>query len=354
MKNYFLMMLVLVVSCGGDPVGDISSAGGGDSVGDVSSASGGDEVHDVSSAGGGDEVHDVSSAGGGDSVGDVSSAGGGDSVGDVSSASEKVVIDEGTGGEVPVAQSLFGSAAFVEIPAGSFIMRGGESQVKVEISRSFEIMSTEVTQKQWFKVMEENPSYHKRSADCSNYDKVNKICPDHPVERVSWDDIQEFIKSLNDLQGLEGCDGTPGSARGCYRLPTEAEWEYAVRAGTDTTYFFGEDASAVLGDYAWYKDNSELKTHRVGQKKPNPWGLYDVYGNVMEWVQDVHRDELPGGIDPLVSEKSWLYSWLNVVRYVKRGGGFYSYKIILRSANRTNSPQTDSYKTIGFRLVRTL
>ena len=112
MKIYFLIMLVLVVSCGGDEVHDVSSAGGGDSVGDVSSAGGGDPVGDVSSVGGGDPVHDVSS---------VSVEG---SVNDVNSASGKVVI-EGTEGEVPVAQNLFDSAAFVKIPKGSFIMKGG-------------------------------------------------------------------------------------------------------------------------------------------------------------------------------------------------------------------------------------
>ena len=351
MKNYFLMMLVLVVSCGGDEVHDVSSAGGGDEVHDVSSAGGGDEVHDVSSAGGGDEVHDVSSV----------SVGG--SVNDVNSASRKVVI-EGTGDGVSIAQSLFGSAAFVEIPAGSFIMGGGESQVKVEISRSFEIMSTEVTQKQWFRVTQENPSYNKWSKNCSNYDKVNKICPDHPVERVSWNDIQEFIKRLNDLQGLKSCDGTPRSATGCYRLPTEAEWEYAMKAGTQTTYFFGEDLS-VLGDYAWYRDNSEKKTHKVGQKKPNPWGLYDMYGNVREWVQDtrVSVDKLPGGIDPLV-ERHWLREMLyprTLSFRIMRGGHYKTNKSYFFDSvhDRTTSVpvSSGSYKSfeyIGFRLVRTL
>ena len=262
----------------------------------------------------------------------------------------------GTGDEVPVAQSLFGSVAFVEIPAGSFIMGDGKSQVSVEISKSFEIMSTEVTQKQWFEVMEENPSLHKRPENCSNHDEVNKICPDHPVESVSWDDVQEFIKRLNDSQGLEGCDGTPRSARDCYRLPTEAEWEYAVRAGTDTTYFFGKDVS-VLGDYAWYRNNSGgTGTHKVGQKKPNPWGLYDVYGNVAEWVQDVYHADLPGGIDPVVSDKgNRVLNWFfHGVKYVIRGGNSYNYNKydeFPSSKRRTSISESNS---IGFRLVRTL
>ena len=347
MKNYFLMMLVLVVSCGGDEVHDVSSTGGGDEVHDVSSAGGEDSVGDVSSAGGGDSVGDVGSAGGEDSVGDVSSVVGGGSVNDGSLASGKVVI-EGK----QVAQSLFGSAAFVEILTGKFYMR--ESKVPVEISRSFEIMSTEVTQSQWFEVMGGNPSYHKRPTDCSNHDEVNKICPDHPVESVSWDDVQEFIKRLNDIKGLKGCDGgTPRSARGCYRLPTEAEWEYAMRVGTSTTYFFGEDAS-VLGDYAWYEGNSEGKTHKVGQKEPNPWGLYDVYGNVAEWVQDIYRHSgLPGGINPVVSEQSRLRTWFLLdVRYVIRGGSYRSSYKTIPSVYRRYS--TEKKGMLGFRLVRTL
>ena len=287
----------------------------------------------------------------GDSVNDGSSVGGGDSVGDVS------------------------SATFVEIPEGSFIMRSSvvskgesidESQVPVKISKSFEIMSTEVTQKQWFEVMGGNPSYYKRSEDCSNHDDVNNICPDHPVERVSWDDVQEFIKKLNDSKGLEGCDGTVRSARGCYRLPTDAEWEYAMRAGTYTTYFCGED---VLEDYAWYEDNSAIgilwnfeilwgfifqRTHKVGQKLPNPWGLYDVYGNVAEWVQDVYNDELPGGIDPLNLEENFIPSFLPQVSYVIRGGSYFSSKTELSSASRSYRFSRHSTKSIGFRLVRTL
>ena len=230
--------------------------------------------------------------------------------------------------------------------------------MSVEISRSFEIMSTEVTQNQWFKVMGENPSHHKRPADCSNHDEVNGICPDHPVETVSWDDIQEFIKRLNDLYNLRDCDGTPRSVTGCYRLPTEAEWEYAMRAGTDTTYFFGEDLS-VLGDYAWYRDNSGKKTHKVGQKKPNPWGLYDVYGNVYEWVQDVYRDDLPGGIDPVVEQQNWIKTlFLFQVRHVIRGG---TYKSSFANLARLRTSYTEKgmtnykvYNTMGFRLVRTL
>jgi formylglycine-generating enzyme required for sulfatase activity len=103
-----------------------------------------------------------------------------------------------------------------------------------------------------------------------------------PVVSVSWDDVQQFIKKLNEKEGTNK-----------YRLPSEAEWEYAAHAGTTTRYSFGDDES-MLVDYAWYDANSGNKTHEVGQKKPNPWGLYDIYGNVWEWVQDKYHDSYNG------------------------------------------------------------
>jgi len=94
------------------------------------------------------------------------------------------------------------------------------------------------------------------------------------VEQVSWNDVQDFIRRLNQQEGKDK-----------YRLPTEAEWEYTARAGSKTKYCFGDD-SDELGAYAWYDGNSGDRTHPVGRKKPNTWGLYDMHGNVWEWVQD--------------------------------------------------------------------
>ena len=210
---------------------------------------------------------------------------------------------------------------FQKISAGSFTMgspeseryRGSdEAQVQVTISKPFEIMAKEVTQSQWVKVMGSNPSRFKSEDDCDDHE--NDMCPNHPVERVSWDEVQEYIGKLNKALGLSGCDGTPSSSAGCYRLPTEAEWEYSARGGTTTAYSFGDDDSD-LGDYAWYSGNSDNQTHQVGLKKANPKGLYDVHGNVWEWVQDKYRytSNLPGGRDPLntasgfASGSSW---WL--------------------------------------------
>jgi formylglycine-generating enzyme required for sulfatase activity len=159
---------------------------------------------------------------------------------------------------------------FVLIPAGTFMMGADKNDEdaaddeqprhQVTISKPFYLGVYEVTQQQWTAVMGNNPSYHKGD--------------DNPVEMVSWDDAQDFIKRLNQKE-----------AHSRYRLPTEAEWEYAARAGSTSTYFFGDDESQ-LGDHAWYYDNSGKETHPVGQKRPNAWGLYDIIGNVNEWVGD--------------------------------------------------------------------
>ena len=181
------------------------------------------------------------------------------------------------------------SFSFVRIPAVKEFMMGSpvgepfrvprkEAQVPVEISKAFMMMTTEVTQRQYFQVTRQRPSKFKRKGDCpGSWDRVNRICPDHPVEGVSWYETQDFIKELNRLVGLRGCLGSPKDPRGCYRLPTEAEWEWAVRAGTETAYFFGNDSSQ-LGRYAVYTENSGGRTHKVrGNRLANPWGLYDVY-----------------------------------------------------------------------------
>ena len=249
--------------------------------------------------------------------------------------------------------------SFRRIPKGEFVMgsprdergRGNnEDQKPVEISKAFEIMETEVTQKQWFQVMGRNPSFFKRSGDCNNWDGVNVMCPDNPVERVTWDEVQRFIKRLNDFMGLRGCQGSPKDPSGCYRLPTEAEWEWAVRAETKTAYFFGNDPS-ILERYAIY-GNPGGRTHKVkGDRLPNRWGLYDVYGNVFEWVQDGYKSELlggrelPGGRDPLVTSAS---------RRVLRGGGWNNPAKASRSANRNWINPNSWYASVGFRLVRTL
>jgi len=169
----------------------------------------------------------------------------------------------------------------VQIPAGSFLMGSPETDVsayddekpqhEVTFEHDFYIGKYPVTQAQWLTVMGENPSYFR--------DK------NRPVENISWNDCHLFIKRLNAL-GL-----------GTFRLPSEAEWEYACRAGSATNYCFG-DGTDGLGEYAWYVDNSNGKTHPVGQKKPNAWGLYDMHGNVWEWCRDeLHKDYAGAPVD---------------------------------------------------------
>src|SRR5665648_172810 len=151
---------------------------------------------------------------------------------------------------------------FTHIPAGEFMMGSSPDEKyrhdlegpvhKVTISKPFYLGTYPVTQREWKAVMGDDPSFFKGD--------------DLPVEQVSWNDVQDFIKKLNEKEDADN-----------YRLPSEAEWEYVCRAGATTRYSFGDDESK-LAEYAWYKDNSGGKTHPVGQKKPNPWGLYDMNG----------------------------------------------------------------------------
>jgi formylglycine-generating enzyme required for sulfatase activity len=155
---------------------------------------------------------------------------------------------------------------FMPIPAGTFMMgsndgRDDEKPVhQVIISRQFYLGKHEVTQAQWEAVMGSNPSHF--TGD-----------PNRPVENVSWNDVQEFIGKLNEREGNSK-----------HRFPTEAEWEYAARAGSTTAFSFGESA-ILFHKYGWFNENSGGTTHAVGQLRTNPWGLYDMHGNVWEWVE---------------------------------------------------------------------
>lgn len=219
---------------------------------------------------------------------------------------------------------------FVRAPAGAFTMgenpplsegKGDERPAhEVTISRPFYIGIHEVTQKQWREIMGSNPSRQKGD--------------DNPVDSVSWDDAQEFISALNKREG-----------HGRYRLPTEAEWEYAARAGSKTRYFWGDDASK-LTDHAWVTANANSSTHPVGTKKPNAFGLHDTSGNVREWVNDwydgAYYAESPK-TDPKGPKKGFGKAY--------RGGSKDGAEFPTRSSYRWRETPDTAAQNLGFRLA---
>lgn len=203
----------------------------------------------------------------------------------------------------------------VDLPGGEFLMGGSGSFEKpihkVQIA-PFAIGKYQVTQAEWKAVMGGNPSRYKGDR-----------CP---VENVSWEDVQEFLMKIGNG----------------YRLPTEAEWEYACRGGTTTEYSFGDDESQ-LGEYAWYDQNSGLTTQPVGEKKPNQFGLYDMHGNVCEWCQDHWHDNNKGAPN---DGSARVDAGLAADRVI-RGGSWHFYAVDCRSACRGGFEP-------GLRLSRTL
>jgi formylglycine-generating enzyme required for sulfatase activity len=221
---------------------------------------------------------------------------------------------------------------FVLIPAGSFTMGstiGRESEKpphEVNISQSLYLQTTEVSQGQWKRVMGDSPSSFKECGD------------DCPVENVSWDDVKDFIKKLNVMERTDK-----------YRLPTEAEWEYACRAEKTTEFSFGDDGGN-LDEYAWYEGNSKEATHKVAAKKPNPWGLYDMHGNIWEWVEDDWHygyDGAPGG------GQAWIDKPRDSLRVI-RGGSWESNEFDCRSAPRFGEKPGNRSFSLGFRLAKSV
>jgi len=220
---------------------------------------------------------------------------------------------------------------FVPVKGGCFDMGdtygdggGDEQPVHRVCVDDYAIGRFEVTQAQWEAVMGSNPS---------TFPQCGRNCP---VESVSWNAVQEFISTLNAITG------------GNYRLPTEAEWEYAARSGGRKEKYSGTSKEADLGDYAWFGSNSDSQTHPVGQKKPNSLGIYDMSGNVWEWVEDIYSDTAYCSHDkenPVLMEGS--------ANRVNRGGSWSFEASSLRTALRSYVyPGISSYY-VGFRLVKT-
>ena len=194
----------------------------------------------------------------------------------------------------------------------------------VEITKTFYLAETEVTQAMWSRHMKVNPSRFQS--------------PSLPVEGITWQEAMEFCNKLN-LKKYQF--DLPNNM--IFRLPSEAEWEYAARASSKTTFFFGED-SEKLTNYAWITDNSEGSSKSVGLLSPNKWGLLDIYGNVREWCLDGYGPRPSGTlIDPMLS-------WQNMDK-VTRGGSWDSCEACCKTAKRMNYGRGYQSSDIGFRLA---
>ena len=266
----------------------------------------------------------------------------------VSADSATITVWDSSGDSGTVSVTVTGSASgtytnslgmtFILLPAGTFTMGSPSSELgsysderpqhQVTLTQPFYMQQTEVTQSQWEAVMGSNPSYFPG-------------CPTCPVEQVSWDDVQVFLGYMN------------ARGEGTYSLPTEAQWEYAARAGSATAFYNGGITELSCGydpnlnAIGWYCYNADSQTHPVAQKTPNAWGLYDMSGNVWEWCQDwfssSYYDSSPS-TDPAGPSSG--------SSRVLRGGSWSNSAKNCRSANRNNDGPDFSYDCLGFRLLR--
>jgi formylglycine-generating enzyme required for sulfatase activity len=265
----------------------------------------------------------------------------------------------GADGRVAEAAALDAAVpgTWAAVAAGTFLMgspstepcrNSDETQHSVTLTRAFSIMTTEVTQRQYQDVIGQNPSQGKTCLDC-------------PVNNVTWHEAAAFCNALSQIAALAPCYSC--SAGSCaeasaalldcpgYRLPTEAEWEYAYRGGTSTAFPNGPIASCTtdsnLDAIGWYKDNAGGVTHPAAQKQPNAWGLYDMAGNVLEWVNDRYAQSL--GSAPLTDPVGPASGTDRVQR-----GGSYSFNAeFARAAGRMTTKTGEHYDDFGFRVART-
>jgi len=254
--------------------------------------------------------------------------------------------DEPAKAEEPAADSMLGREAggvrddnelkmkLVWCPPGFLTLESidAEKSLVRGFVQAFWLGKYEVTRGEWRQMMGTEPWTGK--TEVKNGD-------DCPVTHVRWTDAMEFCRKLtegerNARRLTEGWE---------YTLPTDAQWERACRAKTETTFSFGDDASQ-LGEYAWYATNTlaagEAYAHPVGGKKPNPWGLYDMHGNAWEWTRDAHAAKLPGGRDPEVLHGS---------RRVLRGGSFAHESERCRTSDRRYAAEDIASPFVGFRVA---
>jgi len=255
---------------------------------------------------------------------------------EASVASEQEAQQQKTHEELPRTYTNSVGMEFILVPSGNFMMGGDpnfeetssdeQPRHNVNIRHVFYLGKHEVTQGQWAAVMGDNPSeFQARS---------------NPVENVTWNDIQEFVRRLNEMESTTS-----------YRLPSEAEWEYAARAGTTTKWYFGDDKSYVKS-YAWIINNSGQKTRPVGQLKANAWGFHDMHGNVREFVHDCYHADYADAPDdgsawmsddctsPVGRDCSWKSSLLT--------------EELCRSADRSNIGSREfGSEHFGFRIAKT-
>ena len=218
----------------------------------------------------------------------------------------------------------------VRIPPGRFALgsppneigrRENESPISEVQVPAFYMAKFAVTQEQWVAMMGINPAMFRENLQA-------------PVENVSWLEAQDFCRKLAER------------SQHLYRLPSESEWEYACRAGTNMAYHFG-DSPAQLADYAWFADNANKRSHPVGQKVPNSWGLYEMHGGVWEWCEDVWHDNFNGAP---ADGSAWVRDGYSS-RRVRKGGSWSNEARLCRAASREWHWQSDRYNDIGFRVV---
>jgi formylglycine-generating enzyme required for sulfatase activity len=247
---------------------------------------------------------------------------------------------------VEVSTSPVEGMEFAHIPSGSFLMGSPSSEIghindegpqhRVEIT-AFELMTTEVTQGMWLEVMGTDLRYYRDLGNPEWYLKGEGYY--YPMYFISHDDCQRFAAAMNAMDSDY-----------IYRLPSEAEWEYACRAGTNTAYYWGDSSSnAVISRYCWYEGNSDETSHPVAQKEPNQWGLYDMSGNLQEWCEDSYHNSYSGAPS---NGDAW-FSKGDSLRIDRCGSWSFS-ALHCRSAERNYTVPANRFNNVGLRLARVL